>query len=208
MTSARGILTAISLVAAVWAAPALVAAQTVVPVRPDDRTLGTAAAPVTLTVYLSTTCGHCANWHNEDFPAIRAKYVDTGKMRVVFRDLLTAPGEVSAAGAMLVRCAPKDRFDEVMDSLFEGHRSQAQARPRDWLLAAGAAGGMTPQQVSACVQDQAGVDSISARSDASAADGVRGTPSFFIDGRPVPRTAARFDVAALDAVIQPLLASR
>ena len=50
------------------AAPVAALAQTVEPVRPDDRTLGSAEAPVTLTVYLSTTCSHCATWHTTDFP--------------------------------------------------------------------------------------------------------------------------------------------
>ena len=61
------------------AAPALALAQTVEPVREGDRTLGSAADPVTLTVYLSTTCSHCADWHTNDFPAFKARWVDTGR---------------------------------------------------------------------------------------------------------------------------------
>ena len=85
------------------AAPALALAQTVEPVREGDRTLGSAAAPVTLTVYLSTTCSHCADWHTNDFPAFKARWVDTGKVRVAFRDLPTQPTLVSIAGAVKAR---------------------------------------------------------------------------------------------------------
>ena len=88
------------------AAPALALAQTVEPVRPGDRTLGSADAPVTLTVYLSTTCSHCADWHTRDFPAFKARFVDTGKVRVAYRDLPTPPRPAAIAGAVMARCAP------------------------------------------------------------------------------------------------------
>ena len=107
------------------AAPVAALAQTVEPVRPGDRTLGAADAPVTLTVYLSTTCSHCAEWHTRDFPAFRARWVDTGKVRVAFRDLPTAPPQVAIAGAVMARCAPEDKYDVVLDALF---RSQPQLR--------------------------------------------------------------------------------
>lgn len=197
------------------AAPAMALAQTVEPVRPDDRTLGAADAPVTLTVYLSTTCSHCADWHTNDFPAFKARWVDTGKVRVAFRDLPTPPQQVAIAGAVMARCAPEERYDAVLDTLFRG-QAQLRAQPGPppeqtvvaWLAAGGAAGGLTRDQMNACFSSEASYTEVTNRADQSFADGVNSTPSFFINGQPVPETMAARDVTAFEPLIQPLIDGR
>ncbi len=208
------------------AAPVAVAAQTpapaatpasIEPVRAGDRTLGSATAPVTLTVYLSTTCSHCADWHTRDFPAFKAKYVDTGKVRVAFRDLPTPPQQVAVAGAVMARCAPEDQYDVVLDSLFRG-QAQLRAVPGpppqqtvvSWLAAAGEAGGLTRDQMNACFSSEASFVEIEARTLQSQTDGVDSTPSFFLNGERVPDEAimASRAVTAFDPLIQPLLDGR
>ncbi len=194
------------------AAPALALAQTVEPVREGDRTLGSATAPVTLTVYLSTTCGHCAAWHNNDFPAFKARWVDTGKVRVAFRDLPTSPSDVAVAGAVIARCAPEEKYDVVLDALF---RTQARlyaqpGRPQRetvirWLATGGAAAGLTREQMTACLTTEAAFAEVEARADQSFADGVNGTPSFFVNGQRTPDTMPAWDVAAFEPLIQPLI---
>lgn len=197
------------------AAPALALAQTVEPVRPGDRTLGAADAPVTLTVYLSTTCSHCADWHTRDFPAFKARFVDTGKVRVAFRDLPTPPQQIAFAGAVMARCAPEEKYDVVLEALFRGQPSlRAEAGPPSdetvvgWLTAGGAAAGLTPDQMNACFSSDASFAEIDARAQQAFADGVNSTPSFFINGQPVPATMAARDVAAFEPLIQPLLDGR
>ena len=197
------------------AAPALALAQTVEPVRPGDRTLGSADAPVTLTVYLSTTCSHCAAWHTQDFPAFKARFVDTGQVRIAYRDLPTPPREVALVGAVMARCAAEDRYDAVLDSLYHGH-AQLFGPPGDppheavvaWLSAAGQAGGLTQGQMNACFSDEASFTEVEARAAQSFADGVNGTPSFFLNGEPLPETMTALDVAAFEPLIQPLLDGR
>lgn len=197
------------------AAPALALAQTVEPVRPGDRTLGSADAPVTLTVYLSTTCSHCADWHTRDFPAFKARYVDTGKVRVAYRDLPTPPRSAAIAGAVMARCAPEDRYEAVLDTLFRG-QGQLHALPGaptrqtviDWLSAAGLAGGLTPDQMNACFSNDASFTEVEARAEQAFADGVNSTPSFFINGQPTPETMTGHDVTAFEPLIQPLLDGR
>lgn len=196
------------------AAPHGAAASAVIPVwREGDRTLGDAEAPVTLTVYLSTVCGHCAHWGTDDFPAFRARYVETGQVRVVFRDLFTAPVELAAAGARIARCAPETLYDEVLDALFRGHHAHLadETRPiaervSDWLVAGGDAGGLTVEQMMACLDDAEGQAELSGRVTQSVADGVRGTPTFLLNGRML--SPAESAPQALDALIQPLLAAR
>lgn len=199
-------------------APAAAAPAVIEPVRAGDRTLGAADAPVTLTVYLSTTCSHCAEWHTEDFPAFKAKYVDTGKVRVAFRDLPTPPQQVAIAGAVMARCAPEDKYDVVLDALF---RTQARLRVTpglpptqpaviDWLGEAGQAGGLTPDQMNACFSSEASFVEVENRAAQSNADGVESTPSFFINGQRVPDAAIMTSraVTAFDPLIQPLLDGR
>lgn len=198
------------------AAPAMALAQTVEPVRAGDRTLGSATAPVTLTVYLSTTCSHCADWHNNDFPAFKARWVDTGKVRVAFRDLPTPPQPVAIAGAVMARCAPEEKYDVVLDALF---RNQAQLRATpgapptpqtivNWLGAAGQAGGLTSDQMNACFASETAFTEVESRALQSNADGVNSTPSFFINGERVPDTIPSRDVTAFEPLIQPLLDGR
>lgn len=196
-------------------APATALAQTVEPVRPDDRTVGSADAPVTLTVYLSTTCSHCADWHTRDFPAFKARFVDTGKVRIAYRDLPTPPQEIATVGAVMARCAPEDRYEAVLDSLYRGQArlfAQPGPPPRPavmaWLSAAGQAGGLTPDQMNACFSNEASFAEVEARAARSFADGVNTTPSFFVNGEPVPDTMESRDVAAFEPLIQPLIDGR
>lgn len=199
------------------AAPATALAQTVEPVRPDDRTLGSAAAPVTLTVYLSTTCSHCADWHTNDFPAIKARWVDTGEVRVVFRDLPTPPQQVAIAGAVMARCAPEEKYDVVLDTLFRGQDKlhshdgpPAQETVISWLAAAGNAAGLTRERMNVCFSDEASFIEIENRARQSNIDGVNSTPSFLIDGQRVPDEAILYSrgVTAFEPLIQPLLDGR
>jgi protein-disulfide isomerase len=196
------------------AAPAVALAQSVEAVRPGDRTLGSETAPVTLTVYLSATCSHCADWHTRDFPAFRAKYVDTGQVRVAFRDLPTPPQQLAAAAAVMARCAPEDRYDEALDALFTGQKAMRDgAGSREavigWLSAAGQAGGLTAEQMNTCMADEGGFAEVEARAGQAVADGVDGTPTFLLNGAKIPDDAmATRDVTAFDPLIQPLLAGR
>lgn len=198
------------------AAPAMAMAQTVEPVRAGDRTLGAADAPVTLTVYLSTTCSHCADWHNNDFPAFKARFVDTGQVRVAFRDLPTPPQPVAIAGAVMARCAPEERYDAVLDALFRGQAmlrepstASSQAAVTHWLGTAGLAGGLTVEQMNACMSNEAAFTEVEARAEQSFADGVDGTPAFLLNGKRVsPDGLAAWDVAAFEPLIQPLLDGR
>ena len=196
------------------AVPAAAWAQTVTPVREGDRTLGSPTAPVTLTVYLSPTCGHCARWHTEAFPAFRAKYVDTGQVRIAFRDLPTPPAQLAVAGAVMARCAPEDRYGDALEALFEGQKTMRDAgnsRPAAvaWLRAAGEASGLTVDQMNACMADEARFAEVDARVAQAGADGIDGTPAFLINGvRVPPESMTSWDVTAFDPLIQPLLAGR
>lgn len=107
-----GLILSLALPAAGLAEPAAV--------MPADRVLGRADAPVTVIEYASVTCPHCAAWHAEVFPDFKARFIDTGRVRYVYREFLTGPAELSFAGALLARCAPADRYFDVVGALMEG----------------------------------------------------------------------------------------
>ncbi|MBS0295534.1 MAG: DsbA family protein [Proteobacteria bacterium] len=180
------ILTLALLLTGALAAPALAA--------PDDMTLGKADAKVTVIEYASTTCPHCARWSEEVFPEFKKKYVDTGKVRYVLRELPTPPEELAAAGFLVARCAGGKYF-EVVDDLW---RDQAQLfKDRDakgWLLRAGAKVGMDEAKVAGCVNDQAQQQAFEAREDANLKDKqVSGTPAIFVGSVKVGEGEIEFD---------------
>jgi protein-disulfide isomerase len=84
-----------------------------------DMSIGAADAPVTLIEYASITCGHCAQFHHDVLPAIKADYVETGKVRFVFREFPTPPANIAIAGFALARCAGDDQYFAVLDDLFD-----------------------------------------------------------------------------------------
>lgn len=166
-----------------------------------DMSLGDPKAPVTVIEYASVTCGHCAHWQEEVFPAFKAKYVDTGLVRYVLRELPTPPFDVAIAGFMAARCAGPERYFSVVDTLM---RTQITLNSRNgavrWLLDGS---GLPPAELRACIVDQAGIDALQARARANAAEfGVQGTPTFVVNGRKLDGVPA---LADLDAAIQPLL---
>lgn len=192
----------------------LVSADTVAQLREGDRVVGAMDAPVTLTAYVSMTCTHCAAWHNTVLPTLTERYVDTGQMRIVYRDLPTPPRDVARTAAVLARCAPEAKFDAVVGRLFisqprfrsDETEAQQQEKAAPWIADAARAGGMTGDDVETCLLDDANWAALDARAAAARAEGVNGTPWFFINGQPT-----NFDyrnLAAYDDLIQPLLAGQ
>ncbi|MBX7249527.1 MAG: DsbA family protein [Caulobacteraceae bacterium] len=174
----------------------------------DDRVLGNARARVTVIEYASITCPHCARWHAEVWPSFRARYVDTGKVRFVLRELPTEPAAVAAAGFMVARCAPAAKYYDVVDALFEGQEAWLQSQDlRGWLTTAGARGGLTPAQVEACALSREGVAALNARVNRNLTidTQVSSTPTFLINGAML---VGEQSLEALDAAIQPLLRGR
>ena len=104
----------------ITAAMAQDAAEVAKPVSLPDMALGPANAAVTITEYASMTCPHCAAFTENVFPKIKSEYIDTGKVRYVFREF---PLDIkAAAGSMLARCIAKDdsgKYFAVVDMLFK-----------------------------------------------------------------------------------------
>src|SRR5258706_3789308 len=94
---------------------------------PDDMSLGNPNARVKVVEYASASCPHCATFALEDFPAFKAKYVDTGKASFTLKEYLTDPQVLAAGGFLLARCAGKDRYFPVLEAVFRAQNEMVQS---------------------------------------------------------------------------------
>jgi len=177
-------------------------------VTADDMSMGDPKAKVTMIEYASLTCPHCARFNDEVFPAFKAKYIDTGKVRYVFREFLTPPQNVAAAGFLLARCAGKDKYFSVVDAVFHSQNEMfSGGSPRDVLLRIGRQAGLTDEKSLACISDQKALNALNDRFEkAINVEKIDGTPSFVINGKKLE--SGEKTLAQLDAEIQPLLAKK
>lgn len=157
------------------------------PVTGDDIVVGSNEAPLTLIEYASITCSHCRTMHEEVIAEIKADYIETGKLRYVFREFPTAPIEVSVAGSAVARCAGSDKAYDVIDDLFEsqaGLLSAARAgAARTALQTIAVSHGLDGDAFSACLDDDSVRDLILQNVEGGQAAGVTGTPALFLNGR-------------------------
>ena len=176
-------------------------------VTSDDMSLGKADAPVTMIEYASMACGHCAAWNKEVFPAFKAKYIDTGKVRYVFREFTTAPPELATAGALLARCAGKDKYFSVVDAVFHGHEEIAQTGDmRGVLLRVAQSAGMNEDQFMACVGDEKALGAFNARVEKYQKEAnIQSTPTFVINGERYEQ--GPLSMAQIDAAYEKALAA-
>jgi len=149
-----------------------------------DMALGPANASVTITEYASMTCPHCAAFNENVFPKIKSEYIDTGKVRYVFREF---PLDIkAAAGSMLARCIAKEdagKYFAVIDMLFKQQNDWVTKNTTETLTRIGKQAGLTQTQVEDCLKDQALLDKIAAdQKFAAEVLKVQSTPTFFING--------------------------
>jgi protein-disulfide isomerase len=169
----------------------------------DEMAVGKSDAPVTVIEYASMTCGHCAAFHNNTYPEFKKRYVDTGKARYILREF---PLDPLAAGAfMLARCAGKDKYFPMVETLFQQQRTWAVQKPLEPLFAIARQAGFSQERFDACLRDQTMLDGIEkVRSRGAERFKVESTPTFFINGT-MYRGAISIDDLA--KAIDPLLKS-
>ncbi len=145
--------------------------------------LGPPSAPVTVIEYFSDTCPHCAAFDTLVFPYVRSAYIAPGRVRYIFREALTPPPTISAAGFILARCAGKDKYLDVVEAIFRDQPSVVKRETsRDALLTIGRQAGLTDAQVQDCLSDGDALQAFKGRVDAAVAAGVEGTPTFVFNG--------------------------
>lgn len=158
-----------------------------------DKVLGSEDARVVLIEYASMTCSHCARFHNETYDQFKKEYLDTGKVRLIFREFPLDP--LAAAASMLARCAPEDKYFDVIDLMFEKQRAWAFTdNPLQALLDFAKQIGFTQQSFEQCLTNQELLDGVNhVRDRAAQKFGVSATPTFFLDGEKLEGGALSFE---------------
>ncbi|MGB7286796.1 MAG: DsbA family protein [Salaquimonas sp.] len=167
-----------------------------------DVFLGKDDAPVTIIEYASMTCPHCANFHESILPSIKEKFIETGKVKMIFREFPLDPRAYAAS--MLARCAEEDFFFPMIDVLFKQQSVWARAEdPRPPLLQIAKLAGFTQESFEVCLKNQELLDNVnSTRKKAAEVYGVNSTPSFFINGE---KYSGAISVEGLSEAIENLL---
>ncbi len=151
----------------------------------SEKSIGSLDAPVTIIEYSSLGCSHCATFHRETFPKVKKNYIDTGKVRLIFRDFPL--GAAAMAASKIARCGGNKRFFGYIDAFF---RSQKQwlysGNPLEGLERIARLGGMAPKDVSACLDSQQVQDVlIEGTRQGSLEHQISVTPTFIINGAKV-----------------------
>ena len=152
-------------------------------VTADDMSLGDANAKVTVIEYASLACGHCAEWNKTVFPEFKAKYIDTGKVRYVFREFITAPPQLAVAGTLLARCAGKDKYFTVIDAVFHGQEEIFRTGDiRGVLLPIAQSAGLSEEAFMAFVCDETAINALNDKVQKYSTEAkIEGTPTFFFN---------------------------
>lgn len=147
-----------------------------------EHALGPADAEVTLVEYASMTCPHCAAFHRDTFPKLRADYIDPGKIRFEFRDFPL--DGVAVRAAALAHCAGPERYFGFVEVLFQTQMSwTGAADPIAALGKIGRLGGLDEATIQACLADEALIDAIvGSRKRGEEEFGVDSTPTLILDG--------------------------
>jgi protein-disulfide isomerase len=156
-------------------------------VTADEMSMGDPKAKITVVEYASAGCPFCARFNNEVFPGFKTKWVDTGKARYVYREMLVGGGvelSLGAAGFLLARCAGQDHYFGVLDAIY--HQQETIFRSGDAraaLLPIAKSVGLSDKQFDDCVSDTNSLNALNTRSEKAGQDGIGVTPTIFINGK-------------------------
>lgn len=172
----------------------------------DDHAMGNADAPITIVEYASVTCGHCANWDQTVWSDFRKKYVDTGKVRYVFREFPTAPTDLANAGHLLANCAGDDKFFDLIHIQFQRQREILTSNDvKGEYVRLAKSAGMSEAEFDACMVNEEEIARLDKVVNDGFAAGVTGTPTFFLNGKKIAAYVLEdFDKAIAEALGEPV----
>ncbi len=159
-----------------------------------DKALGRTSAAVTIYEYSSLTCPHCRNFHLNTLPKLKRDYIDSGKVRLVYRDFPL--DSLALAGAMLARCVGDQRYFGMIEALFRSQKAITGSDvPLDELERVGRFGGLAAKDVASCLDNEKLMVAIQSRAKAAGEKyKINSTPSFVIEGTVVRGNPAYADL--------------
>jgi protein-disulfide isomerase len=176
-------------------------AEIVLPGPLPDIELGRADAPVVVVQYASLTCPFCKQFHNEVFPAFKAEYIDTGKVRYILRDFPI--GRTSGQASIALRCAKPAKALELYGKFLNQQANWVSQDIRlDPLFAVASQVGLTRAEFDACRTDAVLVEALKSTKDRGRKLGIIGTPNFFIGAKRFKKTLVMTDLRVeIDALL-------
>ena len=168
-----------------------------------EMAMGDEKAPITVIEYASMTCPHCAHFSEATFPELKTKYIDTGKVRFMFREFPL--DQLAAAGFILARCAGPDKYFPIIETLFATQKDWVVQRPLAPLTAIAKQAGLTQEAFEACLDNKEMLEGIEkVRNQAAEKFGVNATPTFFVNGK---RLSGALSIEELEKEFAPYLKS-
>ncbi|MGY3438121.1 MULTISPECIES: DsbA family protein [unclassified Marinovum] len=151
-----------------------------------EMVMGDPDAPLTVIEYASYTCPHCANFHANQYKDLKAEYIDTGKVKFVYREVYF--DRYGLWASMIARCGGEERFFGITDLIYKGQKEWvAVGNPAgivDELRKIGRLAGLDDAELESCLQDGDKAKTLVAWFEENAArDAIKSTPSFMIDGK-------------------------
>ncbi len=168
-----------------------------------EMAMGDEKAPITVIEYASMTCPHCAHFSEATFPELKTKYIDTGKVRFMFREFPL--DQLAAAGFILARCAGPDKYFPIIETLFATQKEWVVQRPLAPLTAIAKQAGLSQEAFEACLDNKVMLEGIEkVRNQAAEKFGVNATPTFFVNGK---RLSGALSMEELEKEFAPYLKS-
>jgi len=181
-------------------------AEGAAPVIIEDMVLGSPDAPVEMIEYASFTCPHCATFHQNVLPQLKADYIDNGQVRLIYREVYF--DRFGLWAGLVARCAGPDRYFGITDLIYEQQRQWTQGAPAEvaeGLRRIGRTVGLSNEQLDTCLTDantaQAMLDTYEANMEEH---DISGTPAFVIDGE----LYSNMSYADMSAIIDERLAAQ
>ena len=164
-----------------------------------EMALGKDDAKVTIVEYASSSCPHCAEFANVHLPKLEKEYIETGKVRLVFREF--PHNDAGFGGFMVARCAPKEKYFPIVDVLFKTQQTWVP-NPLEGLKNIALQAGFTEDSFMACLNNKDIGEKILAVRNTGDSLGVQGIPTFFINGE---RYQGEYTFEAMKVEIDKLL---
>lgn len=167
---------------ALAAALGCIAASAPKPIGVDeDMALGNPRAGVTIIEYASAGCSHCGQWAREVFPALKKKYIDTGQVRFVLKEMLAGDSNLAAASFLLARCSGREHYFSLVHDVYEQQDAIWTGDGLKIMKGIGAKAGLNEKQFNACLDDKPALQALETRVIRAIKEGgVNSTPTFRI----------------------------
>jgi protein-disulfide isomerase len=170
-----------------------------------DSFLGPADAKVAVIEYGAPTCPACKSWHGQNWAQLKAGYIDSGKIKFVFREFPSHNPPVDAAVFSIARCVGQAEWFAVIDKAFEKQmdieRASQRGEATQAMIDLGKEFGLSPEQVEGCIRDPKNIGRVQQSQDEGYARGVNSTPTFFINDREVHDASYEGMSAEIDALL-------